>query len=71
MSKTPGEVEPLKPISKEERIARRAFRQIEANQAMTEHATAAKAFDKNRERLKTERLAREAVEPPPPPKKRS
>jgi hypothetical protein len=37
---------------------------------MTEHANAAKAFDKNRERLKAERLAREAIEPPLAPKKK-
>jgi hypothetical protein len=33
--------------------------------AMTEHELAQKAFSKNRERLKAERLAREAAEPPP------
>jgi hypothetical protein len=32
---------------------------------MAEHANAAKAFDKNRERLRAERLAREAIDPPP------
>lgn len=69
MSKVPGEFEPAKPISKEEREARKAFRQVEAKQAMTDHATEAKAFANNRERLKAERRAREAVEPPPLPKK--
>jgi hypothetical protein len=32
---------------------------------MTEHETAQKAFSTNRERLKAERLPREAAEPPP------
>jgi hypothetical protein len=37
---------------------------------MTEHANTAMAFDNNRERLRAERLAREAVEPLAPPKKK-
>jgi hypothetical protein len=65
MAKTPGEHEPIKPISKEEREARKAFRQVEAETAVTEHQAAQKAFGENRERLKAERLAREAVESPP------
>jgi hypothetical protein len=64
MTKTPGQVEPQKPISKAEREARKAFRQVDAEKAMTEHETAQKAFSNNRERLKAERLAREAAEPP-------
>jgi hypothetical protein len=60
MSKTPGEYEPRKPISKEVREARKALREADAKLAMTEHANATKAFDKNRERLRAERLAREA-----------
>jgi len=36
MTKTPGEVEPQKPISKTEREARKAFRQVDAATAMTE-----------------------------------
>jgi hypothetical protein len=63
MAKVPGEVEPPKPISKAEREARKAFRQLDATTAMTEHDTAQKAFSDNRERLKTERLAREASAP--------
>lgn len=71
MSKTPEEYQPRKPISKEEREARKVLRDADAKLAMTEHANAAKAFDKNRDRLRAERLAREAVEPPPPePKKK-
>jgi hypothetical protein len=36
---------------------------------MTEHETAQKAFNANRERLKAARLAREAAEMPVPAKK--
>ena len=56
-----GEVEPPKQITKAEREARKAFRQVDAEKAMTEHEIAQKAFSNNRERLKAERLAREAV----------
>jgi len=73
MAKTPGEHEPIKPISKEEREARKAFRQLDGKAAMTEHETAEKAFADNRERLKAERLAREASAAPDPatkPKKK-
>ena len=45
-----------------ERQAHKAFRQVDAEKAMTEHEIAQKAFSNNRERLKTERLAREAAE---------
>ena len=68
MGKTPGEFEPRKPLSKEERDARKALRDGDAKSALTEHANTARAFDKNRERLRAERLAREAAEPPPAPK---
>jgi DDE superfamily endonuclease len=60
MTKTPGEVEAPKPITAAEREARKAFRQVDAEKAMTEHEIAQKAFSNNRERLKAERLAREA-----------
>jgi hypothetical protein len=60
MTKTPGEVEPAKPIDKAEREARKASRQLDAEKAMTEHEISQKAFSANRERLKAERLAREA-----------
>lgn len=63
MTKIPGEVEPLKPMSSAEREARKEFRQVEAEKAMTEHAIAEEAIFKNRERLKAERLAREAAGP--------
>jgi hypothetical protein len=69
MTKTPGEFEPPKPITKAERDARKAFRQVDATKAMTEHEIAQKAFHANRERLKAERLAREAAETPVAAKK--
>nr|WP_253603881.1 MULTISPECIES: hypothetical protein [unclassified Bradyrhizobium] len=43
-----------------EREARKVFRQAEAKEALTDYAKAQKAFHENRERLKAERLAREA-----------
>ncbi|WP_094193623.1 hypothetical protein [Bradyrhizobium viridifuturi] len=43
-----------------EREARKIFRQAEAKEALTDYAKAQKAFHENRERLKAERLAREA-----------
>jgi hypothetical protein len=48
-----------KVLTPAERAARKAFKQVEAEKAMTEHEKAQKAFDANRERLKAERLARE------------
>jgi hypothetical protein len=64
MTKTPGEFESPRPTTKAEREARKAFRQLDAKTAMTEHEIAQKAFADNRERLKAERLAREAAGPP-------
>ena len=61
MTKAPGEIEPPKQITKAEREARRAFRQVDAATALSEHEIAQAAFSKNRERLKAERLAREAA----------
>ena len=43
-----------------EREARKVFREAEAKKAISEHEKAQKAFHENRERLKAERLAREA-----------
>jgi hypothetical protein len=60
MTKTSSEFEPPKPTTKAERDARKAFRQVDSGKAMTEHEIAQKAFSANRERLKAERLAREA-----------
>jgi hypothetical protein len=65
MTRRPGEVEPQKPVSKAEREARKAFRHVDAATAMTEHEIAQNAFSKNRERLKAERLEREAAAAPP------
>ena len=53
-----------KPPTKAERDAHKAFRPVGAEKAMTEHETEQKAFSNNRERLKAERLAREAAAPP-------
>jgi hypothetical protein len=66
MTKTPGQFEPP---TKEEREARRTFRQLDAKKAMTEHEIAQRAFSNNRERLKAERLTREAAGPPVAAKK--
>jgi hypothetical protein len=60
MTKTPGEVERFKPMTKAVRDAHKAFRQVDAQKAVTEHEIVLKAFSANRERLKAERLAREA-----------
>ena len=46
----------------EQRKAREAERRRDAEQAMREHQLAEEAFHKNRERLKAERLAREATD---------
>jgi DNA-directed RNA polymerase alpha subunit len=64
MTKTPGQFEPPKLITKAEREAQKAFRKDDAKKAMTEHEIAQKAFSTNRERLKAEWLAREAVTGP-------
>jgi hypothetical protein len=64
MSKHPGEHEPIRPLTTAERAAHKAFRQVEAEVAMTDLEAAQKTFADNRERLKAERLAREAAEPP-------
>jgi hypothetical protein len=60
MNKMSGEVQTA-PITKVEREAREAFRQVEAKHAITDHDAARKAFAKNYERLKAERVAREAA----------
>jgi hypothetical protein len=49
-------------LTRAERKARNATRQVEAEKAMTDHEQAQKAFHENRARLKAERLAREASE---------
>ena len=55
-----------KVISRAERAARTAFKAVEAEKAMTDHAKEQKDFHENRERLKAERLAREAEATQPP-----
>jgi hypothetical protein len=47
-------------LTREERQARDAARKADAEQAMREHEEARRAFHANRERLKSERLARQA-----------
>jgi len=61
MTQAPFEYEPREPLSKAERNARDAFRKVDAKKAMTEHEIAKKAFSDNYERLRAERLAREAA----------
>jgi hypothetical protein len=65
MTNTTGEIEPPKQLTKAEREARKAFRQVDAAAAMSEHELAQAAFSQNHLRLKAERLAREAAAPPP------
>ena len=48
------------PLSKEERAAKAEKRRAEAEQALIERKKADDAFEANFERLKAERLAREA-----------
>ncbi|MBR1157291.1 hypothetical protein [Bradyrhizobium sp. JYMT SZCCT0428] len=43
-----------------EREAEKAFKKVETKTATSEHEKAKKSFDENRERLKAERIAREA-----------
>jgi DNA-directed RNA polymerase alpha subunit len=64
MTKTPGEFEPPKPNTKVERDARKAFRQVDATKAVAEHEQTQRAFNENRERLRTERIVRETVKGP-------
>lgn len=50
-----------RPETMAEREASKVFQSIDQKKGMTEYALAQKAFHDNRERLKAERLAREAV----------
>ena len=50
-----------KPLTPEQRQARDAVRRVEAEKAMRDHEEAQKAFYANKERLRAERLAREAA----------
>ena len=69
MTKKPSNFEPRKPLTKAERDARALFRTDETKKAMTEHEKTEKSFHENRERLKAERLAREAKEENQPKKR--
>lgn len=60
MIKTPDKFERRPPLSKEQKQARKERREAAARVATAENAKAAEQFAKNRERLKAERLAREA-----------
>ena len=51
-----------KVTTREEREARKAFKEVDAAKMLSEHQLREKAFFENRERLKTDRLAREAKE---------
>ena len=51
---------PARVLTAEQRAARNAERRADAEQAMRDHEAAQKAFYDNRERLRVERLAREA-----------
>ena len=46
MTKTPGEVQPPIHLTTAARDARKAFRQVDAQKAMTEHEIAHKVFSK-------------------------
>jgi hypothetical protein len=50
-----------KPLTPEQRQARDALRRIEAEKAMRDHEAAQKALYANKERLRAERIAREAA----------
>jgi hypothetical protein len=50
-----------RPPTAAEREARKVFRDADAKVALSEHERAQRAFHANRERLKAERLAREAA----------
>jgi hypothetical protein len=69
MTKKPSKFEPRKPMTQAEREARKAFRQVDAEKTITEYEIAQKVFSANRERLKAERLAREAAGTPVATKK--
>jgi len=53
--------QPPRILTPDERKARDAARRADAAEAMREHEAAQKAFHANRERLKAERLARDAL----------
>jgi DNA-directed RNA polymerase alpha subunit len=52
-----------KPTSASSQAERRSFRDLDAREAMAEHNRTQAAFNDNRERLRSERLARAAADP--------
>jgi DNA-directed RNA polymerase alpha subunit len=52
-----------KPTSGSSQAERKALRDLDAQEAMAEHEQIQAAFNDNRERLRSERLAREATDP--------
>lgn len=54
--------EERKPLTPAQKAARKAFREVEAEKAMTDHERQQRAFHEKRERLKAERLTREVEE---------
>lgn len=52
-----------KPNSGSSQAERKAFRDLDAREAMAEHDRTQAAFNDNRERLRAERLARESADP--------
>jgi hypothetical protein len=60
--KAPDKFERRKPLSKEQKQARKERREADARVATAENAKAAEEFARNRERLRAERLVREAGE---------
>jgi DNA-directed RNA polymerase alpha subunit len=52
-----------KPSSGSSQAERKAFRDLDAREAMAEHDRTQAAFNDNRERLRAERLARETADP--------
>jgi hypothetical protein len=54
------EARPARVLTPEQRMARNAQRRADAEEAMRDHEAAQKAFHDNRERLRAERLDREA-----------
>jgi hypothetical protein len=52
-----------KPNSSSSQAERKAYRDLDAREAMAEHDRTQAAFDDNRERLRAERLARETADP--------
>lgn len=62
MTKQPGEHASIRPLTKEEREARQAFGKPMASSAMSDYEAEKTAFSDNHERLKAERLEREALE---------